>query len=31
MANINYIKRAQRIRKKLKQVNSERFRLTVSR
>ena len=29
MANINYIKRAQRIRKKLKQVNSERFRLTV--
>ena len=31
MANINYIKRAQRIRKKLKQVNSERCRLTVSR
>ena len=31
MANINYIKRVQRIRKKLKQVNSERFRLTVSR
>ena len=29
MANINYNKRAQRIRRKLKQVNSERFRLTV--
>ena len=32
MANINYhIKRAQRIRRKLKQVNSEKFRLTVFR
>ena len=32
MANINYNnKRAQRIRKKLKRVNSERFRLTVFR
>ena len=30
MANINYhIKRAQRIRRKLKQVNAERYRLTV--
>jgi len=29
MANINYNKRAQRVRRKLKQVNSERFRLTV--
>ena len=29
MANVNYNKRAQRIRRKLKQVNSERFRLTV--
>ena len=32
MANINYNnKRAQRVRRKLKQVNSERFRLTVFR
>ena len=32
MANINHrIKRAQRIRRKLKQVNSEKFRLTVFR
>ena len=31
MANVNYIKRAQRIIRKLKQVNSERFRLTVFR
>ena len=31
MGNINYNKRAQRIRRKLKQVNSERFRLTVFR
>ena len=31
MANVNYNKRAQRIRRKLKQVNSERFRLTVFR
>ena len=31
MTNINYFKRAQRIRKKLKQVNSEGFRLTVFR
>ena len=31
MTNINYNKRAQRIRRKLKQVNSERFRLTVFR
>ena len=29
MGNINYNKRAHRVRKKLKQVNSERFRLTV--
>ena len=29
MAPVNYNKRAQRIRRKLKQVNSERFRLTV--
>ena len=29
MTNVNYNKRAQRIRRKLKQVNSERFRLTV--
>ena len=29
MANVNYNKRAQRVRRKLKQVNSERFRLTV--
>ena len=29
MGNLNYNKRAQRIRRKLKQVNSERFRLTV--
>ena len=29
MTNINYNKRAQRVRRKLKQVNSERFRLTV--
>ena len=31
MANVNYNKRAQRIRRKLKQVNSERFRLTIFR
>ena len=31
MSNTNYNKRAQRIRRKLKQVNSERFRLTVFR
>ena len=31
MGNLNYNKRAQRIRRKLKQVNSERFRLTVFR
>ena len=31
MTNINYNKRAQRIRRKLKQVNSERLRLTVFR
>ena len=31
MANINHNKRSQRIRRKLKQVNSERFRLTVFR
>ena len=31
MTNINYTKRAQRIRSKLKKVNSERFRLTVFR
>ena len=29
MGNVNYNKRARRVRKKLKQVNSERFRLTV--
>jgi len=29
MTNVNYNKRAQRIRRKLKQVNSERYRLTV--
>ena len=29
MTNVNYKKRAHRIRRKLKQVNSERFRLTV--
>ena len=29
MTNVNYNKRARRIRRKLKQVNSERFRLTV--
>ena len=29
MTNINYIKRVKRIRRKLKKVNSERFRLTV--
>ena len=29
MGNINYNKRAQRIRSKLKQVNAERYRLTV--
>ena len=29
MGNVNYNKRAQRIRRKLKQVNSERLRLTV--
>ena len=29
MTNINYVKRIKRIRKKLKKVNSERFRLTV--
>ena len=29
MTNVNYNKRAHRIRRKLKQVNSERFRLTV--
>ena len=29
MTNVNYNKRAYRIRRKLKQVNSERFRLTV--
>ena len=29
MANVNYNKRAQRIRSKLKQVNTERYRLTV--
>ena len=29
MTNINYSKRAQRIRSKLKKVNTERFRLTV--
>ena len=31
MANNNYAKRVQRIRRKLKKVNSERFRLTVFR
>jgi len=31
MANINHNKRSQRIRRKLKQVNSERFRLSVFR
>ena len=31
MGNVNYNKRAQRIRRKLKQVNSERFRLTIFR
>ena len=31
MANVNYNKRAQRIRRKLKQVNSGRFRLTIFR
>ena len=31
MPNINYNKRIQRIRKKLKKVNTERFRLTVFR
>ena len=31
MTNINYNKRAQRIRRKLKQVNTDRFRLTVFR
>ena len=29
MASLNYNKRAKRIRKKLKKVNSERYRLTV--
>ena len=29
MSNVNYNKRAQRIRRKLKQVNAERYRLTV--
>ena len=29
MGNVNYNKRAQRIRNKLKQVNTERYRLTV--
>ena len=29
MANVNYNKRAQRIRSKLKKVNTERYRLTV--
>ena len=29
MSNVNYNKRAQRIRRKLKQVNTERYRLTV--
>ena len=29
MSNVNYNKRAQRIRSKLKQVNTERYRLTV--
>ena len=31
MTNINHNKRSQRIRRKLKQVNSERFRLSVFR
>ena len=31
MSNVNYKKRSQRIRRKLKQVNSERLRLTVFR
>ena len=31
MANINYTKRVQRIRSKLKKINTERFRLTVFR
>ena len=31
MTNVNYNKRRQRVRKKLKKVNSERFRLTVFR
>ena len=31
MTNINYIKRVKRIRRKLKKVNPERFRLTVFR
>jgi len=31
MTNINHIKRVKRIRRKLKKVNSERFRLTVFR
>ena len=31
MTNINYKKRSQKIRKKLKKVNSDRFRLTVFR
>ena len=31
MTNINYKKRAQRIRRKLKRFNTERFRLTVFR
>ncbi len=29
MGNVNYNRRAQRIRSKLKQVNTERYRLTV--
>ena len=29
MANVNYNKRSQRVRRKLKKVNSERFRLTI--
>ena len=31
MSNVNYKKRSERIRRKLKQVNSDRFRLTVFR
>ena len=31
MSNINYNKRAERIRRKLKKVNTDRFRLTVNR